>query len=76
MLKNLKAKTDTLQKDKTQLTGEVNLIKSDLEAKSTENETIKIDLKRKLEEFECLQMKADTLEKVKIEKILIYNFFN
>ena len=76
MLKNLKAKTDTLQKDKTQLTGEVNLIKSDLEAKSTENETIKIDLKRKLEEFECLQMKAETLEKVKIEKILIYNFFN
>lgn len=64
MLKNLKAKTDTLQKDKTQLTGEVNLIKSDLEAKSTENETIKIDLKRKLEEFECLQMKAETLEKV------------
>lgn len=71
MLKNLKAKTDTLQKDKTQLTGEVNLIKSDLEAKSTENETIKSDLKRKLEEFECLQMKAETLEKVKINNFPI-----
>ena len=50
MLKNLKSKTDALQKDKTELTGELNLLEN--------------KVKNKNEEIQCLQMKSETLEKV------------